>query len=121
VLALTGTLAQAAAFQWHFRQRGADRQDTFDATFPAALEAARGTGQRPVHLVPVNRSIWYIHAYWYGATVGMREDDFVFTSSFHELPPGAVAISDDDEAERCDGCTVLLADHRFSVYVAPYQ
>ncbi|HEV3470827.1 MAG TPA: glycosyltransferase family 39 protein [Pyrinomonadaceae bacterium] len=119
VAAVVFTLAQGAAFQWHFRARGRtpQRMHEFDADYPskvlrAALAAA---GPRPVYLADTRSVPGYIQAYWYATIGGIPLERFVRLGPAATAPAGEVVITTEST---CPRCRVISEVEPYTVYVA---
>jgi hypothetical protein len=117
--ALVFTLAQGAAFQWHFHARGRtpQRLHEFDADYPskilpAALDAA---GPRPVYLADTRSIPGYIQAYWYATLRGIPLDKFVRLDPTAPAPADAVVITTEST---CPRCRLVSEAEPYKVYVA---
>ena len=113
------TLAQGAAFQWHFHARGRtpQRLHEFDADYPAkifraALDAA---GARPVHLADASAIPGYIQAYWYATVEGVPLERFVRLDPTTPAPADSVVITTE---ATCPRCRLLSETEPYRVYVA---
>lgn len=111
---IAATLIQSAMFFRAFSRGGPLRAAVFDADYPAALEAAASTGIRPIHVIDRSPAYQdYIHAYWYGALLGIPREDFVRLRVQRRIPSGALVL---DRDEPPPGSSVMIRRGVFKVY-----
>ena len=109
------TALQALVFQIEFQRLGPDRGYAFDAAFPAAFEAAVGTGAERIYLKDRGELPGYIEAYWYGALRGIDRSKFVRLGPADLPPPGGVVLGTD---KSCGLCSTLEDSGDYIAYVA---
>lgn len=109
------TAAQALVFQIEFHQLGPERGYAFDAAFPAAFEAAVGTGAERIYLKDRGELPGYIEAYWYGAMRGIDRSKFVRLGPADLPPSGGVVLGTD---KSCGLCSTLEDSGDYIAYVA---
>ena len=112
-LVLAGTVAQGAAFQWQFREKGPDRGVAFEAAYPRVFAGAVADRRRPIHVFPADHD--YVLAYWYGALWGVGASEIVEVPAGSAPPSGALVVT---KLAPCPGCLVLAREDRFVAYVS---
>lgn len=106
------TALQAVLFQMHFRAVGENRGIYFNDAYPRILNRALEQESRPIYLDDGSEPT-YVHAYFYGASLGIDQTTFVHLMDNQTVPPGAVVLSSDAP---CSGCEVLHRDGSFALY-----
>jgi hypothetical protein len=111
---------QGIYFQWLYHRSASDWWYVFDGRFPRkVLAPALATGGRPLYLVDGPGKSGYIQALWQGVVRGVEPERFVRLRPGEPVPPGAVAISTEED---CNKCRLLARSLNYIVYeVPPYS
>ncbi len=107
------TVAQAAYFQFAFRDWRTKRDTMYDAGYRPIFNAAIAQPSRPIYLVDGYWGQAYIHSYWYATIDGIDLSNFVHVGKGQKPPVGAIVISADD---KCDSCQPLFQEGQFVLY-----
>lgn len=111
MIAIAMCVAQASWFFYAFAKNGPQRFPEFDVGFRPLLRQMLARPERPIYIAP---DVYYVHAYWYGALMGVDRSTFKPVPSGADVPPGALAIGipQDD----CSDCKIVAKEAGFTAW-----
>lgn len=112
-LVLILTFDQAYDFQTRYRDIGPTRGFVFDQAYLPTLEEALAQPARPIYLEDGFWGPAYIHAFWYGTTMGVDPSNFLHLPEGEKPPIGSVVLSSNTS---CDNCEVLSRRGSYLLY-----